>query len=140
MTPAAVLSDHIPQSIVDQFKVMRFFVENMTDIKGEVLTCHAMCEALVRLYTDFTHVEGTFGDLHDHSWITSNQNHGIVLDMYPVAGASPFIIYRGISLLPWFRLYLRKPIKYDKEEYVRQVEKILAIAEVTKLVQMSATT
>jgi hypothetical protein len=121
---------------VDQFKEMRFFVENMPDIKGEILTCHAMCEALVQMYPDFSHTEGTFGDLYDYSWITSNYNQGIVLDMYPVAGASPFIIYRGISLLPWHRLYLKKPITYDKVEYARQVEKILATEKAEKLLRV----
>lgn len=57
------------------------------------------------------------------------------MDMYPVAGACPFIIYRGIPHLPWFRLYLRKSIKYDKVEHRRQVEKILATEEARRLLQ-----
>jgi hypothetical protein len=135
MIPESVLSDHIPQHIVDQFKEMRTFVENLPTIKGEVLTCHAMCEALIHIYPDFVHVEGTFGGFYEHSWIAFNQNQNIVLDMYPVAGACPFIIYKGISLLPWFRLYEKKPIKYDVAEYRRQVEKILVTKEVGKLLK-----
>lgn len=67
MTPDSVLSDHIPQDIINQFKKMRSFVENIPHIHGEVLTSHAMCEALTHIYTHFSHVEGMFDGMYDHS-------------------------------------------------------------------------
>jgi hypothetical protein len=130
MIPISVLSDHIPQYIVNQFKEMRSFVENFPNIQGEIITSHAMCEALIHIYTEYSHIEGTFGELHDHSWIVCKENPNIVLDMYPIAGASPFIVYAGISRVPWFKLYEKKPIKYNVAEYRRYVEKILATKEV----------
>jgi hypothetical protein len=126
MTPMTVISGDIQQEILDQFKDMRDFVENLPDIEGEVLSCHAVCEALSQIYPDFSRVEGTCGGLYIHSWMISKKYKTVILDMYPVAGACPFIVYAGISLLPWFRLYEKKPVVYDRTEFERQVAKILA--------------
>lgn len=127
MTPYSIAQGYIPQEVFDQFKMMRDFVENLPDIEGEVITCHAICRVLAGKYPDFLEAEGTFGDIYTHSWLVCRMYPKIILDMYPVAGASSFIVWTGAFLLPWFRLYKKEPITYDQVVLERQVQKILAI-------------
>lgn len=126
MTPMSVTCGHIPEDVLTEFKEVRTFVETMPTIDDEVLTCHSVCKAIALLHPNFSYVEGSFGGVYNHSWLTVKEHPNIILDLYPVAGASPFIVYAGISLLPWFSLYKEKLIKHDKKTFYHQVQKILA--------------
>lgn len=100
MTPYVVSRGDIPQKLFELFKIMRDTLERLPDLEGEILTCHAVCTAFSRLYNDISCVDGTFADFFDHSWLIHKDNPQVIMDMYPVAGASPQIVFTGASFLP----------------------------------------
>lgn len=68
------------------------------------ISCHLICKALAR------HVEATVGDgyfirSYQHSWLLPASGSSII-DVYPVAGASPFIVANDPAS-PWPKLYSR---------------------------------
>lgn len=128
MTPIVVTCGDIPQELLDLFKAMRKFIEELPDFEGEVLTCHALCAALAQLHPSLRPVDGSFGGMFEHSWLIDDRYPKALMDMYPVAGAVPYIISTSHSFLPWARLYVEKPSNYNKDVFNRQVQKILAHA------------
>lgn len=127
MTPYAVQSGDIPPSLLRRFREMRSKLEELPDFEEELLTCHSVSFAFAKHYGHGLQcVDGAFGGLHDHSWIVDVGSPGVILDMYPVAGASSFIVVTSYSLLPWFKLYVPGNPKFDKKIRKRQVAKILA--------------
>lgn len=125
MTPYVVSSGYIPQSLMDMFITMRNAFEALPDFEGEIITCHALCTAFAKRY-DLTCIDGYFEKGNQHSWIIDPEYPKVIFDMYPVGGASSFIVYMH-WLLPWDKLYIACEIEYDKVEYERQVQKILSV-------------
>ncbi len=126
MTPYAVTISDIPQTLLDVFKGLRKFVEELPDIPGEILTCHAVCTAIAFIHPHLECVDGTFGDFFNHSWLVDKNFPHVIMDMYPVAGGVPFIVCGSNSFLAWGKLYKQKVIIFSQEDRKRQTEKILA--------------
>jgi len=103
---------------------MRGIIEDMPDFEGEVLTCHSVCRALAERFP-VEYVDGRFGEMHDHSWLTEASAPGVIMDMYPVAGASSFIVFTQNFLLPWRDLYKPQKVTFDQPSCSRQVRKLL---------------
>jgi hypothetical protein len=125
MTPYAISSGYIPQPLLDIFHIMRTAFEKLPDFEDEVITCHALCTAFAKRY-DLTCVDGYFGTGNEHSWLIKEEHPKVIIDMYPIGGASPFIVYKH-WILPWDKLYIPKVFHIDKESRDRQTEKILSV-------------
>ncbi len=125
MTPYAISSGSIPPELVECFRIMRNVIENLPDFEGEELTCHAVCTALAKRY-NLTCIDGHFGVGNEHSWLIDPAHPKVVMDMYPVAGASSFIVFNH-WLVPWHALYIPKQFDIDTTIRERQVAKILAV-------------
>ena len=54
------------------------------------VTCHLVCRALAAHFPA-EYVDGYFTRGYQHSWLLPNSRSSII-DVYPVAGASPFIV------------------------------------------------
>lgn len=125
MTPFAVSDNDIPKDLFEQFKQIRSFIEWLPDFEGELLTCHALCGALAQLHPTLQRIDGYFGGFFSHSWLIDYRYPKVIMDMYPVGGGVPYIVYADSSLLPWKKLYTVKKASYDQEACRRQIEKIL---------------
>ena len=93
------------------------------------LTCHALCTSLARYYPVSYH-EGRCGT--DHSWLRSLTHPAVLMDMYPVGGAVPFILFTDSGLLPWEDLYQEVAISYDSNAYQVQVAVVSHYLESTQ--------
>jgi hypothetical protein len=125
MTPYAVTSGHIPEDLVKLFKIIRRTFEELPDFEGELITCHAICSAFAERY-NLTCVDGYFGKGDEHSWLIDQKHPEVIMDIYPVGGASSCIIYKH-WLTGWANLYIKMTIDIDTTERERQVQKILSV-------------
>lgn len=123
MTPEAVKEGYVPRELWSLFLNIREAFERLPDFQGEKLTCHAVCEAFATRFGVIC-VDGVFGRWFDHSWLIHQDHPKVVMDIYPVAGGAPIIVYTGLPLLPWGNLYVQKPITYDTSLKERQVRLI----------------
>lgn len=121
MTPFAVQRGDIPKSVLKTFRAMTDMVQDLPDFDfgAYQLTCHALCQALARHYPVSYH-EGRCGHI-DHSWLRSLTHPAVLMDMYPVGGAVPFLLFTDSYLLPWQELYQEIAISYDINAYEVQV-------------------
>lgn len=112
MTPESVRSGNITLAEVELFRRMREAVERMPDVAwgGVLLSCHHVCHALTAVFDGVTAVDGGFGKNVGHSWLVlrDTRDGPVIADMYPVAGAAPFLIH-AYWLTPWAKLYLPRP-------------------------------
>ena len=132
MTPFAVQRGHIPKTVLKTFHAMVAMVRDMPDLDfgAKYLTCHALCQALARYYPVSYH-EGRCGAM-EHGWLRSLTHPAVLMDMYPVGGGVPFILFTDSGLLPWQDLYQEVPISYDKDAYQVQVAVVSHHFESTK--------
>lgn len=70
--------------------------ERHMPIDNEV-SCHLLCRALAPWVELKVH-DGYFGGHYQHSWLTTKEGTSLI-DAYPVAGGSPFIV--AINESPW---------------------------------------
>jgi len=107
MTPFALEDGYITEKELAHFRHLRLVVERLPDkiISGE-LSCHHVCHALAQEYGN-TVVDGYFGHICNHSWLvlrTNKRGEQVIADMYPVAGASSFLVFTH-TLTAWHGLY-----------------------------------
>lgn len=119
MTPHVVEIDEIPRDLYETFKTMRGIVESLPDIEGELISCHSLCKALTHFFP-VTYHEGDCG-ISNHGWLRSEKHPAVLMDMYPVAGASSLIVFTDSMVLPWEGVYREKDIHYDQNACERQV-------------------
>lgn len=124
MTPVAVSEGCIPYEVLQLFRRMRSAVEEVPDMPATLLTCHAVCQALAAKFGGVEVVEGKFAG-SEHSWLTPTGYPAIVMDMYPWAGASSFIVFTDCLLLPWQQLYVPCEIDFDRPDVMHQVTFLL---------------
>lgn len=124
MIPYCVSSGDIPKQLVELFHTMRTAFENLPDFEGELITCHAVCTAFAEHY-NLTCIDGYFDIGGQHSWLIDPEYPNVILDIYPVAGASSFIIYKHWATI-WAKLYTPIVFDIDTEIRERQVKKILS--------------
>lgn len=129
MTPHTVKRGDIPKEVLELFRKMRTVVEEIPDIEGQMFSCHSICQALAKLFT-VTYHEGKIG-MCDHSWLRSETNPAVLMDMYPIAGAASFVIFTDSHILPWPELYVEQEINYDRDTCSKQV--LLLIEEMEKI-------
>ncbi len=95
------------------FLQMRDVFERLPDFEfGKPVSCHMICRAFAENFP-VECVDGHFGRGCDHSWLVlgrkNREEHGedtrVIADMYPVAGAAPFLVYT-FFLVPWPALYI----------------------------------
>ncbi len=108
-----VLEGDIGRDVLRVFREMRQVVEALPHYmlpNGVVISCHLLCRALVEQYSGgkglpkFSVVDGYFTKGYEHSWLTTADRRAI-LDMYPVAGAAPFVVATDI-MSPWRGMYV----------------------------------
>ena len=114
MTPHVVKRGDIPKEVLSLFRKMRNIIEELPDIEGQIISCHAICQALAELFP-VTYHEGKIG-MCDHSWLRSKTSPAVLMDMYPIAGAASFIVFTDSHVLPWPMLYEEQEIRYDKND------------------------
>ena len=128
MTPYAVSTGDIPASVLDVFHSMRDVVETIPDLQGEDMTCHALCHALSNFFP-VIYQEGYCGNHMQHGWLIHRDAPGVVLDMYPIAGASSFIVLTSMRHLPMHAMYKPACIRYDQEKHERQVTLLMELIQ-----------
>lgn len=98
------------------FLEMRAIFERLPDFDLPMpVSCHMICRAFAENFS-VECVDGHFSRGCDHSWLVlgrkNREEHGedtqVIADMYPVAGAAPFLVYT-FFLVPWSRLYIEDP-------------------------------
>ena len=121
MTPFAVQRGHIPKTVLKTFHAMVAMVRDMPDFDfgAKYLSCHALCQSLARYYPVSYH-EGRCGAV-DHGWLRSLTHPAVLMDMYPVGGGVPFILFTDNCFLPWQDLYQEVAISYDITAHEVQV-------------------
>ena len=124
MTPYTVSTGDIPTELLSTFYKMRATFERLPDFEDELITCHAICSAFAQHF-NLTCVDGYWGTGNEHSWIINPKYPKVIIDMYPIGGATPFIIFKH-WILPWDKLYIQKPLELSTQERERQVTKILS--------------
>ncbi len=111
MTPS--VAEYISEEDSRLFKKIRALVEAMPDItferneEGEkiVLSCHILCQALVRIYPELRIEHGYFRTGLSHSWLVTKS--GSIMDFY-VPGAIGALILpqkRPGYLEVWYSMY-----------------------------------
>lgn len=125
MTPYAVSEGHISAESQALFLAMRSQAEALPNIEDdEIFSCHSICEAFAKVFP-VLHRFGHFGKSCEHSWLVPEQQpNDVVMDMYPVAGSCPFIVYTGAIMPPWGYLYREGELERDKSVWERQANKI----------------
>lgn len=113
MTPFALRRGNIPAAKRRLFERLRADFEAMPDLDpADLVSCHAVCRALERRHPGTRCVDGFFHAVgQDHSWL--DLGDGIVADMYPVAGAAPFMVDASHWMVPWNQIYQPKPDLLD---------------------------
>lgn len=113
----------IPQSKVDLFERMRSQIEALPDLDPtHRVSCHALTRVLAALNQGPVVVDGWFaGKGNEHSWLDMGDGH--VADVYPIGGATPFLVDASGWFNPWNALYVPHPAvvegKDDLDETVR---------------------
>lgn len=108
MRTFAVRNGHIGRDKLALFERMRADMDRMPDLDpDDRVSCHAVCRALATRHPEARCVDGHFmATGHEHSWL--DIGGGVIADMYPIAGAVPFLVYADHWIIPWNRLYIPK--------------------------------
>jgi hypothetical protein len=105
MTPYVVqIGDILPEEIALAELVKEIFA-GLSD-RGYIVSCHHLCHALAAVF-NLTVEDGHFGLGMEHSWLMlrdRSPDGKIILDVYPIAGTGPFLIYAHWNT-PWRPLY-----------------------------------
>lgn len=91
------------------------------------LSCHLICRALAKFFEVSFH-NGYFTKGCQHSWLIPSSGSSII-DAYPFAGASPFIVARNWPS-PWGHLYIESSEldqTFSTNEFRAQLEKTTQI-------------
>lgn len=115
MTPYAIRQGYLKPEKVALFARLREDFDRMPDVDpSDAVSCHAVCRALERRHPGATCVDGHFHATgHEHSWL--DLGDGVIADMYPIAGAVPFMVDASHWMVPWNRLYIRKDDLFTTE-------------------------
>ena len=92
----ARIVEHLPDIVFDP-------KEREWELCKNQVTCHLICRALAA-YFPAECVDGYFTKGYQHSWLVPHSRSSII-DVYPVAGASPFIVSMDWRS-PWKKFYL----------------------------------
>jgi len=108
MRTYAVREGMIPSAKLELFERLRADVEAMPDVEpSDAVSCHAVCRALEIRHPGAVCVDGFFHAVgHEHSWL--DLGDGIIADMYPIGGVTPFMVDASSWMIPWTRIYIRK--------------------------------
>lgn len=109
MKTYAERAGYIPAEKIAIFQRMAADVKAMPDLDpADLASCHAVCRALELRHKGARCVDGWFGGVgQEHSWMDLGE--GIVADMYPIAGITPFLVDASHWMSPWNRFYTPKP-------------------------------
>jgi hypothetical protein len=111
MTPIALQGRDILPEDYDLFLTMRQIFEALPDLSGEpVVSCHMVTRAFAAHFPVEV-VDGHFGRGSHHSWLVLRDLRPdglVIVDIYPVAGASPFLVY-AYWITSWAKLYIPDP-------------------------------
>ena len=82
-------------------------VEDLTPIflDREDASCHTIVEALIPFVPSLETVRGTFGRIHEHSWLRFIDKPELIIDPYPVACLGGPILVTTNYMTPWKALY-----------------------------------
>lgn len=86
------------------------------------ISCHLICKALARHFKAAVG-DGYFVRGYQHSWLLPASGSSII-DVYPVAGASPFIVANDPAS-PWHKLYIKSgefDRKFSTDEFRGRLE------------------
>ena len=106
MTPYAVKNGDILPEELAVLRMVQDIFRALTDKDYEV-SCHHLCHAMGSIFSFLQVEDGYFGPGHEHSWLVlkdKSPDGKIILDVYPVAGTAPFMIYAHWNV-PWRSLY-----------------------------------
>lgn len=104
-TPYAVKTGDISFGDLSTLSHIQSEIQRLPDAAG--LSCHDVCAHLARTIPGLVHRRGWFAAVGvEHSWLVSAENPAVVFDVYPVAGAVPFVVTTAGTLNPWGKLYL----------------------------------
>lgn len=136
MIPYAIRSGYLSSTKLNLFRQLVKDVEEIPDHPNcEIVSCHAVCRALVILHPELNYVDGYFYKIgHDHSWI--DMGDGIIADMYPIAASNPFLVDASSWVIPWEYLYIPEPDLLYKGNRDRKTHEDIArylVEEVRKI-------
>ncbi len=113
MQPFALKTGAISLKQFKMFQELRAIFELLPEFKfHKPVSCHIICRAFAENYP-VECIDGHFSKGCDHSWLVlerhTMETHGdtdsVIADMYPVGGATPFLIHDYYKL-PWRELYI----------------------------------
>lgn len=140
MTPFAVREGNISQDKLKLFDHLVTDMKAMPDLDpSDLVSCHAVCRALEIRHPEARCVDGFFGSIgHDHSWLDLGDK--IIADMYPIAGAVPFLVDVSHWIIPWEKLYIERPSLLDEGNRNREHHEGMAARLVKALEDPHTTT
>ncbi|NNM83737.1 hypothetical protein HKL94_00750 [Candidatus Parcubacteria bacterium] len=107
------MSDPIPSDDMEMFrriaKVVQEIPDKLFDPENKHVncinhySCHLICRGVEAHFKGVRTEDGYFHRHHQHSWLVSKSGRSII-DVYPVAGATPFIVSTERAS-PWSELY-----------------------------------
>ena len=114
MRTYAVRAGCIAPAILSLFDALVVDFHALPDLDPEDrVSCHAVCRALAMRQESATCIDGWFHSVgHDHSWL--DLGNGVIADIYPIAGTTPFLVDASHFMVPWHRLYIPHPKLLDE--------------------------
>ncbi len=138
MQPYALKTGSISLEQFQMFQEMRTIFELLPEFKfHNPVSCHVICRAFAENYP-VECVDGHFSKGCDHSWLVLERHlmetHGdtdsVIADMYPMGGATPFLVHAHF-ILPWYSLYIEDPsvtASFCETEVFREQISVVATA------------
>lgn len=68
-------------------------------------SCHTVTSELLEFTPELEQVNGTFGKIHEHSWLRFKNKPNIIIDPYPLVCLGGPILIETKYMLPWKDLY-----------------------------------
>lgn len=106
LTPYAMICGDITEKHLRVYNRVQAVLRSLNSDK--TWSCHEVCQILEGSIDELEHCRGWFFKKgQDHSWMRFRDDALIILDAYPVAGASGPLLVSGHGS-PWRLLYIEK--------------------------------
>lgn len=112
LVPYAVTCGDITDDHIRIYNRVQTVLRSLSSEK--MWSCHEVCQVVEESIPELIHCRGWFAKKGvEHSWMRFADQPWVVIDPYPVAGASgPLLVSTGGLMNPWNHLYiLQTPVR-----------------------------
>lgn len=125
MRTYAVRQGMIPAAKVELFESMRSQIADLPDLEpDDRVSCHVLTRVLASLNDGPVVIDGWFGGKgNEHSWLDIGD--GLIADVYPIGGATPFLVDASGWWNPWNKLYVPHPAVMEGKDGIDETVRLL---------------